>query len=171
MNWMRHLEYEFDKYIGVDVVVDLIHDLQRSLQSNVPFRHFQVGDITTDVLPHADAILCRDCLVHLPFDAIQRAIRLWQIAGFRYALVTTFPERSTNADCEVGEWRPLNMQAPPFDWGTPLMLINEEHDRPYQDKSVGVWTLSYVGSLGKISGIVEKNQGALISERGAPFSS
>jgi hypothetical protein len=53
--------------------------------------------------------------------------------------VTTFTQRRENLDCKVGDWRPLNMQAAPFNWGEPVLLLGEEHAPPFEDKAIGVW--------------------------------
>jgi hypothetical protein len=143
MNWMRQFHYPFDKYIGVDIVPHLI---ERLTEDTFPTAyHFQVGNIVTDVLPAADALLCRDCLVHLPFNAIHEAQRLWTLADFRYILATTFHAHQSNVDCDPGEWRPLNMAIAPFYWREPHMLIPDADDLAgplFQDKSIGIWKLS-----------------------------
>ena len=142
MNWMRHLDFQFDSYIGIDIVPALIERLRQDEKQSSLSRHFQIGNITTDILPLADAILCRDCLVHLPFSEIKNARSLFENAGFRYLFVTTFPNRQTNDDCAVGSWRPLNMEAAPLNWGKPIMILSEDHEPPYEDKSIGVWRLA-----------------------------
>jgi hypothetical protein len=141
LNWMRHLGYAFEKYIGIDLVPSLIEKLKS--EAFPKGYHFQVGNIVTDVLPAADAILCRDCLVHLPFKAIHEAMRLWRLAGFRYVLATTFTDHATNEDCQPGGWRPLNLQAVPFLWPSPDAVIpdNDGLAPPYNDKALGVWAL------------------------------
>jgi SAM-dependent methyltransferase len=136
MNWMRRIAYPFEKYIGIDVVGALVGKLRNEKFSAV--YHFQTGNIATDILPKADAILCRDCLVHLPFAAIMETSRLWKLAGFRFVFVTTFPGRTENLDCEIAGWRPLNMEIAPFNWPKPLLMISEEHPPPFEDKSIGV---------------------------------
>jgi len=142
MNWMKHLRYDFDLYVGVDIVPAIIEQLRRDgFPENY---HFQIGNISTDLLPIADAVFCRDCLVHLSFEDAMSALDNFVISGFKYAFLTTYHERASNADCETGRWRPLNMQAPPFNLWEPLVLVP---DRPrsdrdmYSDKCIGVWAL------------------------------
>jgi hypothetical protein len=142
LNWMRLMDYNFESYIGIDIVSPLIERLRNEKEKPDSTRHFQVGDVTTDILPFADAILCRDCLVHLPFSEIHNAHMLFKKAGFRYLFVTTFPNRKTNDDCAVGAWRPLNMEIEPLNWGKPIMILKEDHEPPYEDKSIGVWSLT-----------------------------
>ncbi len=141
MNWMRQLGYPFEKYIGIDVVPMLIEKLRS--QQFPAFYHFQVGNIVTDILPTADALFCRDCLVHLPFLAIQEAKKLWKLAGFKYVFATTFPQTHENQNIKIGEWRPLNMEIAPFHWSKPRLIIAEyPGSAPLcGDKSIGVWEL------------------------------
>jgi hypothetical protein len=137
MNWMRHLEYKLDQYTGIDLVPTIVEKLgKQTFPSNYSF---QVGNIATDVLPTGDALFCRDCLVHLPFSAIHKTLRLWKLCKFQFIFMTTFPSRTYNSDCMVGDWRPLNMEIPPFGWPKPLMILNENYTPPFEDKSVGVW--------------------------------
>jgi hypothetical protein len=140
MNWMRRLDYKFDSFVGVDIVPDLVHALL--LQSWPDGFHFQVGNITTDILSYADAVLCRDCLVHLPFRKVEQATRLFKRARFHYLIATTFPAQGVNQDCGIGDWRPLNMSLEPFCWGEPLLLLPEREvgdGFDYPDKSLGIW--------------------------------
>jgi 2-polyprenyl-3-methyl-5-hydroxy-6-metoxy-1,4-benzoquinol methylase len=67
-NWMRTLEIE--NYTGADIVLPMIE----SLQVQYPEKHFEYLDVTSDLLPRADLVLCRDCLVHLPYADIFKAV-------------------------------------------------------------------------------------------------
>ncbi len=78
---------------GVDVVPDLIAALQR--RGDVD-RDYLLADITCDPLPAADAILCRDCLVHFSFANIARAVENFRRSGATWLITTTFPEWQTN---------------------------------------------------------------------------
>jgi len=49
-----------------------------------------------------------------------------------------------NAEAATGDWRPLNLERPPFNLPPPLVLVNEqctEAQGRYADKSLGVWRL------------------------------
>lgn len=139
LNWMKHLSYEFDSYIGVDIVPELVDQLRGKFQN----RRFQVNNIVTDILPSADVIFCRDCLVHLPIDNIQFALANFRKAGFKYFMSTTFPKCQSNKNISAGDWRPINLQIEPFNMTRPLTLIAETPNAsgPYSDKSIGVWCL------------------------------
>jgi hypothetical protein len=142
MNWMRHLKYTFDRYIGVDLVSSLVEKLRQD-PSFSPAYNFQVGNIVTDILPSADALLCRDCLVHLPSAMISEALQKFRRGGFRYILLTTFPACEKNEECKMGNWRPLNMQKPPFDLPPPSVLLPEYPGAKWAngDKCIGVWEM------------------------------
>jgi Methyltransferase domain len=134
-------------YTGVDIVPSLIAaNRHRAARGEIAGR-FVLADITRDSLPSADVIFCRDCLVHLSFDNIGRAIAQFRASGAQWLLTTTFPEWEANSDCEDGDWRALNLQRPPFDWPTPIELINErceEGGGGWRDKSLGLWRLASV---------------------------
>ncbi|QOZ70168.1 class I SAM-dependent methyltransferase [Bradyrhizobium arachidis] len=134
-------------YTGIDIVPSLIAaNSERAARGELPGR-FQVADITRDAVPSADLILCRDCLVHLSFANIARAVANFRASGARFLLLTTFPEWDDNRDCEDGDWRALNMVKAPFNWPAPRELINErceEGGGGWRDKSLGLWRLEDV---------------------------
>jgi hypothetical protein len=127
---------------GIDVVPDLIEALQR----RADLAHdYLLADITCDPLPRADAILCRDCLVHFSFANIARAIDNFGRSGATWLITTTFREWHTNLDCEDGVWRALNFGRAPFEWGAPRELLDEdcmEAGGGWRDKSLGAWRLA-----------------------------
>ena len=107
-----------------------------------------------DPLPRSDLILCRDCLVHLSFQNIARAVARFRASGAEFLLVTTFPEWEDNRDCEDGDWRALNMTKPPFHWPPLHELIDErceEGDGGWRDKSLGLWRLDELPDGGAAS--------------------
>jgi len=142
--WINDCIQDLD-YTGVDIVSSLTTaNTLRAQRSEIAGR-FLTADITRDALPGADLILCRDCLVHLSFDNIRRALARFRATGARWLLTTTFPEWEVNLDCEDGDWRALNMQRPPFGWPAPAELINErcdEGDGGWRDKSLGLWHIA-----------------------------
>lgn len=140
-------------YTGIDIVPSLIEANRRRVTAGELSGRFFVADITRDALPRADVILCRDCLVHLSFANIARAVTRFADSGARFLLVTTFPEWDANRDCEDGDWRALNMERGPFNWPAPHALINErceEGGGGWRDKSIGLWRLDELpdGGLG-----------------------
>ena len=140
--WLSGLDLGLDSYLGADIVPELVH--RNTERYAGPGRSFAVLDLTSSVLPAADMVLCRDCLVHLSFERIHQAMVSLNRSGSRYLLATTFPEQESNQDIEDGDWRPLNVCKPPFDFPPPFEIINErctEAGGAYADKSLGLWLL------------------------------
>src|SRR3954469_10397155 len=117
-NWMRHVDLGPIKYVGVDVVPDLI-DQNRGLYESQR-RTFKALDITEDTLPAADVILCRDCLIHLSFMRINATISNFKRSKATYLLCTTHTSVHENTDCPDGGWRSVNLELPPFNFPPPL---------------------------------------------------
>lgn len=141
-HWIGQTELRLDRYIGIDIVPELI-ERNRSRYA-APAREFLCGDICSTRLPGADAILCRDCLVHLAYASIWRSLRNFRASGATYLLTTTFTAHAWNVDCFTGHWRPLNLQQPPFSFPAPLVLLPEDYAdvEPFADKHLGVWRLA-----------------------------
>jgi hypothetical protein len=144
--WMKECDLGPVEYIGMDVVPAIV--AENAERFAAPRRTFVVGDLVRDDLPPADVVLCRDCLVHLPFDDALAALQNLRRSGSKYLLATTFTDRTSNRDIRfVGEWRPLNLQEGPFFLPAPLQIINEEcpaADGKYADKSLGLWSISSI---------------------------
>jgi SAM-dependent methyltransferase len=133
--------------IGVDIVPALVERLQARAAAGEISGEYRLADITRDCLPRCDAILCRDCLVHLSLANIRRAVSNFKRSGATWLIATTFPGWQTNHDCEDGDWRALNFERAPFNWGVPVELLNEnctEAGGGWRDKSLGVWRLAEI---------------------------
>ncbi len=146
--WMRRVDLGVERYVGVDVVQELI--TRHAARHASAQREFLCLDITRDALPRCDLIFSRDALVHLSNRDALAALANFKRSGARYLLMTTFPAVTANADILTGEWRPINFQLSPFNLPAPLKLINEqctENDGRYADKSLGLWALANVPEL------------------------
>jgi SAM-dependent methyltransferase len=142
--WMARLEFELDRYVGMDIVPSIVQSLQERYKNDAR-RSFVLADLTRDPLPRCDLILSRDCLVHFSFATLQRALRNLKASGAVWLLTTTFPELARNDDIEDADWRPLNFEMAPFNWPAPVEVINErctEAGGAYADKSLALWRLS-----------------------------
>jgi hypothetical protein len=142
-HWAAPMADAVEQYIGLDVVPALIAHLQQV--NRHPNRRFICSDLTRDVLPPADVILCRDCLVHLSFRDIAAALANFQRSGARYLLTTTFIDREANGDIPTGAWRPLNLQAAPFHFPPPIALVDEKclhSGGQCRDKRLALWAVA-----------------------------
>jgi len=145
--WMKDVDLGEVSYVGGDIIPKIIED-NNSLYKT-PTRRFEVMDINSGPLPKADAVLCRDCLVHFSHADILLALANICESGALFLITTTFTYRSrpANADCATGRWRRLNFELSPFNWPPPLHLLIEgctEKDGTHTDKSLGLWPIGQI---------------------------
>jgi SAM-dependent methyltransferase len=141
-HWMKEAALGSARYIGLEVVRELV-EANRAAYGG-PGREFVQGDLVVDPLPRVDVIVCRDVLPHLSSRDIRAAIENFNRSRSRWLLTNTFVARPANADIETGGWRPLNLQAPPFELPSPSFLIDErcEHSGGiWSDKRLALWRL------------------------------
>ena len=140
-NWLKEITLPND-YTGIDIVEELIEHNQR--YGSVA-RRFVQGDFTRDPLPRVDLILCRDCLAHFSFEDVWAGLRNFKKTGSRYLLSTTFVEHLQNFNIVTGEWWPINLERPPFNFPPPQCAIDEKCRHTggiYSDKRLSLWPLT-----------------------------
>ena len=141
-HWMRHTDLSGIRYIGGDIVPEIVARNTALYAAPHGMRSFLELDLTRGPLPAADAVLCRDCLVHLSCENIERALAAIEASGARWLLTTTFTGIERNVDIADGDWRPLNFERAPFGFGEPAAAIVEgcdEEGGAYADKTLAVW--------------------------------
>jgi hypothetical protein len=138
-HWMRDTYLPLDLYIGADIVEELI--VFNTEVYSTAARKFIVCDLTTDTLPNVDMIFCRDCLFHFSFYDIFRTIVNVRRSKAQFFFTTTNPNLERNIDVVTGEWRPLNLQIPPFSFPKPLLLVDEDptDKKDIADKHMALW--------------------------------
>lgn len=138
--WMSTVDLSGVHYTGADIVEELVErNRQQHGAENV---HFELLNLTDDDLPQVDLIFCRDCLPHFSFSHLRRALENVCRSGSTYFLTTTFTGRAQNKDIATGQWRPLNLEAPPLSLPAPERIVVEECTEAggaYADKSLGLW--------------------------------
>jgi len=142
-NWMKDVNLKLEHYIGGDIVEDIIQQNIHKYSNSK--REFKKLNIIDDELPQADLLFCRDCLVHLSYQDINKSIENIKSSGIKYLMATTFPDCEENKDITTGDWRILNLEKVPFNFPKPLFLLNEnctEGEGTYKDKSIGLWEVS-----------------------------
>ncbi|MCX6907886.1 MAG: class I SAM-dependent methyltransferase [Verrucomicrobia bacterium] len=147
-HWMKETTLPIDRYIGGDVVADLIRHHQDVFASET--REFRQMDLLRDNLPAVDVILCRDCLVHLSFRRIRLALRNFKHSGSTYLLLTSFTAIPENRDIVTGGWRPLDFRLPPFNFPAPLEVISESTFDPNGQKHVQLLALWRLADLPEV---------------------
>jgi hypothetical protein len=137
-HWMRRVQWPSDfKYIGADIVPDLIADNR----CKYPGIEFIELDILRDQLPNVDAWLARDLMIHFPDIAVRIALNQFRRSTIRYLLATTYPNARHNTDIKYGQVRHLNLCAPPFGLPQPFSILREDDD-PSTGRVIGVWRRS-----------------------------
>ena len=141
-NWMKDTQLGIEKYTGADIIPDLI-TRNRELYGNNETQ-FVLLDLTRDKLPRVDVILCRDCFIHFSYRHITAAIKNFRRSGSTYLLTNTYPAWRENENIRTGDFRPLNLTLPPFNFPAPLRQINEklpEEEARFFGKILGLWKL------------------------------
>jgi hypothetical protein len=139
-DWMARVALPGVRYTGGDIVPEVVAEAAR--RHGTRERRFLVLDLTRSPLPPADLLLCRDCLVHLSYTDIAEAIDNVRRSTIEYLLTTTFTAESGFRDIVTGDWRPLNLETPPFSFPRPVELLREqctEQNGAFADKSLGLW--------------------------------
>jgi hypothetical protein len=135
-NWMSQIDLGPVMYIGADVVPSLIRRNQRLYGDDS--KTFLTLDITRDVMPDADVILCRDCFIHFSFRDIRVALANFMQSSASYLFATTHTEVREHRDIPTGQGRNVNLLLPPFNFPEPLMAVVEDSE---STKCLGVWPL------------------------------
>jgi SAM-dependent methyltransferase len=136
-NWMKVVDLSGIDYIGGDLVPEIIKDNR----IKYPEVNFIELDLIDGELPFVDLVLIRDCLVHFPNKLVFKSLYNLCLSDCKYVLMTTFPDHVNTIDIEMGKWRPLNLEADPFNLPKPLYIINEGLVGDAYDKSMALWNI------------------------------
>jgi len=149
-SWITNISPSLRFYFGFDIIDELVQELrQRYAQQRGHF--FNSADVTIDVLPACDAILCRDVFTRLPLPYVKAALGLFKASGSRYLIATTC-EAERNWRLELEQSQDVSLTAPPFNLPAPMFLIG---DPPGSKRSLGVWRLAGLPDFaGSASGLI-----------------
>ncbi len=143
--WMKEINFDKVNYIGGDIVPQLIkRNNELFSKKNIVFK---IIDLTIDNLPKSDVIFCRDCLVHLSFKDIFKALNNIKRSNSKYLITTSFIKRNLNHDIATGSWRTINLCKKPFNFPDPILNINEnctEANKKYSDKVLSIWDINSI---------------------------
>ena len=143
--WMQKINFNKVHYIGGDIVPQLIKRNNKLYSKrNIVFK---VIDLTIDNLPKSDLLFCRDCLVHLSYKDIFKALNNIKRSNFKYFITTNFLKRDINYDIATGSWRTINLCKEPFNFPKPILNINEnctEANKKYSDKVLSIWEIKSI---------------------------
>ena len=99
-------------YLGIDIASDVVEAVRKNHETHKI--KFQVGDITED-LPAADLLISKDVLQHLSNEQIHKFIKNNLRKGkYKWGILTN-DRSSENRDIWTGEYRRIDLTAPPFE--------------------------------------------------------
>lgn len=135
-NWMKTVDLSGIKYIGCDIVPELIEQLQLNYSSSSV--NFQVLNILHDPPDTADLWLARDLVCLFSNKDIWTFFQKFIESGSNYLAITSIDENEPYQDTFTGAWTPLNLLTDPFNMPEPVMRI-EDGDQWFMKK----WILVY----------------------------
>jgi len=139
-HWMKEIIRNCSfTYIGGDIVDEIINiNSKKYSTADINFRSF---DITNDSFPKADLWLCRAIFYHLPNYQIYLALKNFMNSNIDYILTTNSVTTSghKNLDILAGDWRPLNLQLPPFNFPQENSWEIDDYAPPHPPTKLVLW--------------------------------
>ncbi|MEK7163047.1 MAG: methyltransferase domain-containing protein [Patescibacteria group bacterium] len=143
-NWMKKVNLSLlNQYIGADIVSEVIN-LNVKKYENDKYKFVEL-DLIKNNLPKVDLVFCKDCLVHLSFQDIFKAINNIKKSESTYLLLTNFNKEVENIDTRNVKWRPLNFQIPPFNFCDPIKSIDinfTNNGKQHPGNGMALWKIS-----------------------------
>jgi hypothetical protein len=138
LNWIRPLIAGLDlAYVGGDISPALI----AATRAKYPALDLRVFDICEDEFPEAGLWHCRDCLFHLPFVEVRKALANFASSKIELALITTNKSKLLkNRDVETGGFRELDLERPPFMLPPARAYLKDFDERRDFPRYVGLWS-------------------------------
>src|SRR5262245_58216241 len=101
-------------YVGFDIASNIVAANRKKYERGKI--SFQVGDITEE-LPAADLLISKDVLQHLSNSLVKKFIENNVKKGKYKWVILTNDRGSGNGDIKPGEYRAIDLAAPPFEVG------------------------------------------------------
>lgn len=143
-HWMRTVvEAGSFRYVGGDIVPEIVADLARHANERVAFRVF---DLTTDRFPRADLWLCRDCWFHLSYADVLASLEGFVASSIPYLLTTSHEADGSfrNRDVRSGGFRRIDLFAPPFGFPRETLFDVEDWIPPHPPRHMHLWERAQV---------------------------
>ncbi len=130
-NWIKNVLNKDLNYTGGDIVKEIIdQNIMKFKEKNLKFIKL---DITSENLPEADLMICRDCLIHFSLKNIKLFLENFKNSNINYILLTTYKLKDknkviTNIDIPDGEFREIDLTQPPFSFPKPVYEILDKDE-------------------------------------------
>ena len=115
--WFSKIINDFKvQYLGCDIVEKIILENKKFENEKIKFKQF---DLIKDEIPHADLLICRDCLFHFSFKDIEKTFKNFKKSKFKYILITNHDLENTeiiNEDIHTGSFRFIDFHLSPFNF-------------------------------------------------------
>lgn len=147
--WMQHVDLTGMAYTGADISNSVIEQNKATFTApNLRFEHF---DITSDPLPAADMMMCRECLFHLKWYLRWDFFANFVKADIPYLMMNICHVKQNKRLMRSGGYKPFNPMLDPFLFPEPLEIFVEnenicpaDEDGNRADRSMGIWSKAQV---------------------------
>ena len=140
---MQHVDLNGVDYFGFDISSEVVEANRVHEKEGVSFG---ILDITSDPLPDADMMMCRDCLFHIQHQYKIAFFESFVASSIPY-LLTTSHANTNNMDLRRnGGFRHFNIQAAPFSFPGPLeTIIERDAGFSSPERALGNMDFKYMG--------------------------
>lgn len=130
-NWMKEIVFNFENYIGGDIVEKCIEDNnEKYSNSRIKFINF---DLLKDEIPEADLLIVRDVIGHFPIEDGKQIIQNILKSKCKYLLSTSwynvndieYYKKHENKQVDHGSFYAVNLMSDPFNFPEPDDIIEE----------------------------------------------
>ena len=137
-NWMKEIVFNFDSYIGGDIVIKAIEENnERYSNSRIKFIEF---DIVNDEIPNGDLLIVRDIIGHFPIEDGVKILKNILNSKCKYLLSTTWAKKigndwfpcekndvhRENEGVDYGRFYPVNLMSNPFNLPNAEIYLEED---------------------------------------------
>ena len=137
LNWMTDVIAATEiRYVGGDISSGVVE----AVRQRHPELEVRVFDICEDTFPKVDVWHCRDCLFHLPFADIRKALANYVSSQIPYALLTTHKGRwHRNLNVTTGGFRYLDLERAPINLPRAVCYLKDYTPITDFPRYVGLW--------------------------------
>lgn len=137
-NWMKEIVFNFESYIGGDIVKKAIDENnEKYSNSRIKFIEF---DVLNDEIPNGDLLIVRDIIGHFPIEDGVKILKNILNSNCKYLLSTTWAKKidgdwfpcekndvhRENEGVDYGRFYPVNLLSEPFNLPNAEIYLEED---------------------------------------------
>ena len=129
-NWFGKINLENYKYIGCDLVEEVItnNNLKFNNNKNISFTTFDLINDDIKKFDNYDFLIIRDCLVHLDNKDVHKILKKIFSSKIKYIGLTSYDIENNDIKPQKGDrWRPINFLLKPYLLDTPFYIIDDSN--------------------------------------------